>query len=94
MWKTLKWASVLGCGLSLHACIIVPEQTRQIESTTRVFVDSNASNTQVEISRPQVIILQQPRGDYHLQPPQYHVPPNCHLQANGRSIPPIPVVCD
>ncbi|WP_111893635.1 hypothetical protein [Acinetobacter sp. MB5] len=89
-----KWIGLLGCGLALHACIVVPEHTRQVESTTRVFVNSDAQDTQVDINRPQVIIIQQPDGYYRPHHPEYHVPPNCHLQSNGRSMGPIPMVCD
>ncbi|MHA3082630.1 hypothetical protein ACX1NX_05520 [Acinetobacter sp. ANC 5383] len=90
----VKLGSVLYCCVSLNACIVVPEHTRQVESTTRFFVDSNAHDTQVEISRPQVIIMQNPDYDYRPHHPEYHVPPNCHLQSDGRSMGPIPMVCD
>lgn len=94
MQHWVKFGSVLCCVCALQACIVVPEHTRQVDSTTRVFVNNDAQNTQVEISRPQVIIIEN-QGGYHRTPrPQYRVPPNCHLQSNGRSVGPIPMVCN
>lgn len=89
-WGT--FAMLLCCGLPLTACIIVPESTRQVESTTRVYVNDRARDTQVEISRPQVIIVQ---PQFYPYPPMPRPPrSNCHIQSNGLSMPPFPVVCD
>ena len=90
----VKLSTLLGCGFLLHGCIVVPESTHQVESTTRVFVDGAAQGTQVKINRPQVIIVERPYHQGRPYAPQYHVPPNCHLQSNGRSMGPIPTVCD
>ena len=85
-------ASLFFASFSLTACIVVPEQTHQTESITRVYVNEHATNTQVEINRPQVIIVQPDESDYPGRP--HPIRSNCHIQSNGLSMGPFPVVCN
>ncbi|MEB3767209.1 hypothetical protein [Acinetobacter sp. MD2] len=88
----LKLTILIGCTFTLCSCIVVPESTQQSQSTTRIYVNERATQTQVEINRPQVIVIQ---PTYY--PPQPYPPapkPRCHMQSNGLSMPPFPVVCD
>ncbi|MEB3753276.1 hypothetical protein [Acinetobacter sp. MD2(2019)] len=90
-----KWwctfSILLASALPLSACIIVPETTQRTESTTRVYVNDRAGATHVEVSRPQIIIIQQPSLPY---PPPRPEKPRCHIQSNGLSMPHFPTVCD